>query len=68
MSEQYLDCLDKLSEVNFSPAETLNSITFYANRNTLAYDSKAKLWNNLSGVKFIVIVNPLPLVDARSKY
>ena len=23
MSEQYLDCLDKMSEVNFSPAETL---------------------------------------------
>ena len=25
MSEQYLDCLDKMSEVNFSPAETLQS-------------------------------------------
>ena len=25
MSEQYLDCLDKMSEVNFSPAETLCS-------------------------------------------
>ena len=23
MSEQYWDCLDKMSEVNFSPAETL---------------------------------------------
>ena len=23
MSEQYLGCLDKMSEVNFSPAETL---------------------------------------------
>ena len=24
MSEQYWGCLDKMSEVNFSPAETLN--------------------------------------------
>ena len=26
MSEQYWGCLDKMSEVNFSPAETLNSL------------------------------------------
>ena len=26
MSEQYLGCLDKMSEENFSPAETLNDI------------------------------------------
>ena len=28
MSEQYWGCLDKMSEVNFNPAETLVKMTF----------------------------------------
>ena len=28
MSEQYWGCLDKMSEVNFSPAETLNDYIY----------------------------------------
>ena len=45
------------------------SVTFCSNRNTLTFDSKVYIWNNLSGVKCIVIhvVSPLPLVRAHTK-
>ena len=44
-------------------------VTFCSNRNTLTFDSKVYIWNNLSGVKCIVIhvVSPLPLVGAHTK-
>ena len=42
-------------------------ITFCSNCNTLIIDSKVYLWNNLSGVKFIVIVSSLPLIDVHTK-
>ena len=42
-------------------------VTFCSNSNTLTFDSKVYIWNNLTGVKFIVIVSPLPLVGAHTK-
>ena len=36
-------------------------VTFCSNSNTLLFDSEVYIWNTLSGVKFIVIVSPLPL-------
>ena len=42
-------------------------VTFCSNCNTLTFHSKVYLWNNLSGVKLIVIVSPLTLVDAHTK-
>ena len=40
---------------------------FCSNSNTLTFGSKVYIWNNLSGVKFIVIVSPLPLVGGHTK-
>ena len=37
MSEQYLGCLDKMSEVNFSPAETLGALNFEETSLTISY-------------------------------
>ena len=34
-------------------------VTFCSNSNTLTFDSKVYIWNNISGEKFIVIVSPL---------
>ena len=42
-------------------------VTFCSNSNTLTFDSKVYIWNNLTVVKFIVIVSPLPLVGAHTK-
>ena len=42
-------------------------VTFCSNNNTLTFDTKVYIGNNLSGVKFIVIVRPLPLVGAHTK-
>ena len=42
-------------------------VTFCSNSNTLTFDSKVFIWNNMSGEKFIVIVSPLPLVGAHTK-
>ena len=42
-------------------------VIFCLSCNTLTFDPKVYLWSNLSGVKFIVIVSPLPLVDALTK-
>ena len=42
-------------------------VTFCSNSNTLTFDSKVYIWNNISGEKFIVIVSPLPLVGAHTK-
>ena len=42
-------------------------VTFWSNRNTLTFDSNSYKKTNLSGVKIIVIVSPLPLVDAHTK-
>ena len=39
MSEQYWGCLDKMSEVNISPAETLNSVE----QDQLAFENPANL-------------------------
>ena len=41
-------------------------VTFCSNRNTLTFDSNSYKKTNLSGVKTIVIVSPLPLVDAHT--
>ena len=41
-------------------------VTFCSNRNTLTFDSNSYKKTNLSGVKIIVIVSPLPLVDAHT--
>ena len=38
-----------------------------SNRNTLTFDSTSYKKTNLSGVKIVVIVSPLPLVDAHTK-
>ena len=38
-----------------------------SNRNTLTFDSNSYKKTNLSGVKIVVIVSPLPLVDAHTK-
>ena len=42
-------------------------VTFCSNSNTLTFDSKVYMWNNISGEKFIVIVSLLPLVGAHTK-
>ena len=42
-------------------------VTFCSNRNTLTFDSNSYKKTNLSGVKIVVIVSPLPLVDAHTK-
>ena len=42
-------------------------VTFCTNRNTLTFDSNHYKKTNLSGVKIIVIVSPLSLVDAHTK-
>ena len=42
-------------------------VTLYSNSNNLTFESKVYIWNNLTGVKFIVIVSPLPLVGAHTK-
>ena len=42
-------------------------ITSCSNCNTLTFDSKVYIWNTLSGVNFMVIVSPLPLVDPHTK-
>ena len=42
-------------------------VTFCSNSNTLTFDSKVYIWNNMSGEKIIAIVNPLPLVGAHTK-
>ena len=41
-------------------------VTFCSNRNTLTLDSNSYKKTNLSGVNTIVIVRPLPLVDAHT--
>ena len=46
MSEQYLDCLDKMSEVNFSPAELLLNVNFNELDINLCYsESRIGLWH-----------------------
>ena len=47
--------------------ESLFWVTFCSNRNTLTFDSNSYKKTNLSGVKIVVIVSPLPLVDAHTK-
>ena len=42
-------------------------VTFCSNRNTLTFYSNSHKKTNLSGVKNVVIVSPLPLVDAHTK-
>ena len=42
-------------------------VTFCSNRNTLTFDSNSYKKTNLSGVKIVVIISPLPLVDAHTK-
>ena len=42
-------------------------VTFCSNRNTLTFDLNSYKKTNLSGVKIVVIVSPLPLVDAHTK-
>ena len=42
-------------------------VTFCSNSNTLTFDSKVYIWNNLTDVTFIVTVSPLPLVGAHTK-
>ena len=42
-------------------------VTFCSNWNTLTFDSNSYKKTNLSGVKIVVIVSPLPLVDAHTK-
>ena len=37
-------------------------VIFCSNSNTLTFHTKVYIWNNFSGVKFIVIVRPLLLV------
>ena len=37
MSEQYWGCLDKMSEVNFSPAETLNWMSPVQGKSSLVH-------------------------------
>ena len=42
-------------------------VTFCSNSYTTTFDSKVYICNNLSSVKFIEIVSPLPLVGAQTK-
>ena len=41
-------------------------VTFCSNSNTLTFDTKVYIWNNVCGEKNIVIVSPLPLVGAHT--
>ena len=55
MSEQYWGCSDKMSEANFSPAETLNAATRYnwqvlKGSQLLWQDTIGRLWKRQSTI------------------